>query len=162
MYTLYACLCLNKALKVAPETTIVKTFDTNLGGTSANLTPNEFITLKDLYYGLMLPSGNDAAFILASYYGCWLLADITKTRTSKVLRVETLGDKATHLKMYVQKFMQYMNRVLVKEILRHKTTKFENPHGLSNKNQVSNVWELSEACFLFLKNEVRTLSYIGF
>ena len=43
-------------------------------------------------------------------------------------------------------------------MLHHKHTKFENPHGLSNKNQKSNVWELSEACFLFLQNQV-LLSY---
>jgi len=29
----------------------------------------------DLYYALMLPSGNDAACVLACYYGCWLVGN---------------------------------------------------------------------------------------
>jgi D-alanyl-D-alanine carboxypeptidase len=41
-------------------------------GTTADLLPGKFILLKDLYYGLMLPSGNDAAALLAFYYGNWL------------------------------------------------------------------------------------------
>ena len=72
MYTLYACLHLNQLLKINPYKSIVKTFDTKLSGTLAYLIPDQFITIIDLYYGLMLPSGNDAAMILASYYGSWL------------------------------------------------------------------------------------------
>jgi D-alanyl-D-alanine carboxypeptidase len=34
-------------------------------GTSANLKPKYWIMLKDLFYGIMLPSGNDAAYLLA-------------------------------------------------------------------------------------------------
>jgi len=34
-------------------------------GTSANLTENQRVTIHDLLYGLMLPSGNDAAMTLA-------------------------------------------------------------------------------------------------
>lgn len=31
-----------------------------------------FITLNDLFYGLMLPSGNDAAFVIAENMGTFL------------------------------------------------------------------------------------------
>ena len=34
-------------------------------GTTANLTENQRLTIMDLLYGLMLPSGNDAAVVLA-------------------------------------------------------------------------------------------------
>lgn len=34
-------------------------------GTVAELDPKEWITVEDLLYGLMLPSGNDAAIALA-------------------------------------------------------------------------------------------------
>jgi len=34
-------------------------------GTSADLTENQRVTIHDLLYGLMLPSGNDAAITLA-------------------------------------------------------------------------------------------------
>jgi D-alanyl-D-alanine carboxypeptidase (penicillin-binding protein 5/6) len=38
-------------------------------GTSANLKPGDTLTVEQLMYGVMLPSGNDAAFLLASYFG---------------------------------------------------------------------------------------------
>jgi D-alanyl-D-alanine carboxypeptidase len=34
-------------------------------GTSANLKNGDLLTVKDLLYGMMLPSGNDAAYCLA-------------------------------------------------------------------------------------------------
>jgi D-alanyl-D-alanine carboxypeptidase len=37
-------------------------------GTSANLTENQKVTIFDLLYGLMLPSGNDAAVTLAENF----------------------------------------------------------------------------------------------
>lgn len=36
-----------------------------LAGTTAELKEGKYIKLFDLYYGAMLPSGNDAAFLLA-------------------------------------------------------------------------------------------------
>ena len=41
-----------------------------VGGTTANLQENEWVLLEDLYYALMLPSGNDAAMVLAENFGC--------------------------------------------------------------------------------------------
>jgi len=41
-------------------------------GTTANLKENEWISIEDLLYGLMLPSGNDAAMVLAENFGCLL------------------------------------------------------------------------------------------
>ena len=38
-------------------------------GTSAGLRAGDVVTLKDLLYGLLLPSGNDAAEVLARYIG---------------------------------------------------------------------------------------------
>lgn len=37
-------------------------------GSRMHLVPNEEVMVRDLLYGLMLPSGNDAAYTLASYY----------------------------------------------------------------------------------------------
>ena len=36
-----------------------------IGGTSANLYPGDELNIHDLLYGLLLPSGNDAAMTLA-------------------------------------------------------------------------------------------------
>jgi D-alanyl-D-alanine carboxypeptidase len=40
-----------------------------MNGTSAKLKENSWILLKDLFYALMLPSGNDAAVVLAENMG---------------------------------------------------------------------------------------------
>lgn len=42
-------------------------------GTSAFLKVGVWVSLKDLIYGAMLPSGNDAAYSLAEYVGYILL-----------------------------------------------------------------------------------------
>lgn len=44
-------------------------------GTSANLKAGHWITLRDLLYGTMLPSGNDAAYTLAEVIGYLFLAE---------------------------------------------------------------------------------------
>ena len=38
-------------------------------GTSAELQPADSFTVNELLYGLMLPSGNDAAHVLAMHFG---------------------------------------------------------------------------------------------
>jgi D-alanyl-D-alanine carboxypeptidase (penicillin-binding protein 5/6) len=38
-------------------------------GTKANLKSGDMLTLEQLYYGMMLPSGNDAALVIADYFG---------------------------------------------------------------------------------------------
>jgi serine-type D-Ala-D-Ala carboxypeptidase (penicillin-binding protein 5/6) len=44
-----------------------------LGGTSAELLPGEKMTVTELLYGMMLPSGNDAAQTLGVYFGNYML-----------------------------------------------------------------------------------------
>lgn len=41
----------------------------NVKGTSAELLPGDILTLEELFYGLMLPSGNDASFVIAENLG---------------------------------------------------------------------------------------------
>ena len=43
-----------------------------MGGTSAELREGDELTVRQLFYGLMLPSGNDSAFILSEYFGEYL------------------------------------------------------------------------------------------
>lgn len=47
----------------------IQFYCTNIGGTSADLSPGEIYSLESLLYGLMLPSGNDAALTLALWGG---------------------------------------------------------------------------------------------
>lgn len=41
----------------------------DIRGTCANLKTGDVLTVEQLLYGLMLPSGNDAAFALAQHFG---------------------------------------------------------------------------------------------
>lgn len=47
----------------------------NVIGTSADLQEGDTLTINQLLYGLMLPSGNDAAHCLAEYFGAILKKD---------------------------------------------------------------------------------------
>ena len=46
-----------------------------MNGTTAHLAVNAWISIEDLLYGLMLPSGNDAAMVLAENLGAILYFD---------------------------------------------------------------------------------------
>ncbi len=63
----------------------------------------------------MLPSGNDAAIALAKWGG------------------EILGKNPQNA---LKLFISYMNKCC--KAINMKMSKFENPHGLSNQNSVSN------------------------
>lgn len=94
----------------------------------------------------MLPSGNDAALLLAYYYGFWLgKADKIPAYQWKKQRSESLEGKRKYSKIYLSRFMHYLNSNLVKNFLKHTDTHFENPHGLPDKLQKSNVWEVANA-----------------
>lgn len=47
----------------------------SINGTSANLFDNYWMSVEDLLYGLMLPSGNDAALVLAENIGAVIYFD---------------------------------------------------------------------------------------
>jgi serine-type D-Ala-D-Ala carboxypeptidase (penicillin-binding protein 5/6) len=50
----------------------------SLAGTTAELKEGKYIKLFDLFYGAMLPSGNDAAFLLAEVFGLLLFYESVK------------------------------------------------------------------------------------
>lgn len=52
----------------------VSDFAASTSGTSAELKTGDIMSVWDLLHGLMLPSGNDAAIVLAEHFGCMLLA----------------------------------------------------------------------------------------
>jgi D-alanyl-D-alanine carboxypeptidase len=59
-------------------------------GTSANLQPGDELTVNELLYGLMLPSGNDAAHTLAIHFGKLLLAEEESSTTSTTIETEAI------------------------------------------------------------------------
>ena len=74
--TLYTVLSFidRKAIKLDTKI-IIDEEAASVAGTSANLLAGDTFKLIDLFYGLMLPSGNDAAHALASFIGEILLKD---------------------------------------------------------------------------------------
>ncbi len=82
-------------------------------GTIAGFKPGEIITLKDALWGMMLPSGNDAANTLAYYWG----------------------------NGSIEAGVEQMNRFI--ESLGCQETHFTNPHGLPHPNHVSSAFDLA-------------------
>jgi len=58
-------LCKDWGLDTKKTEVIVSDIAADIRGTCANLKPGDILTVDQLLYGLMLPSGNDAAFALA-------------------------------------------------------------------------------------------------
>ncbi len=46
-----------------------------VNGTSANLVPCDYLSVWELLHGMMLPSGNDAAQVLAIHFGLLILRE---------------------------------------------------------------------------------------
>lgn len=91
-------------------------------GTSIYLKKGETLTVKELLYGLMLASGNDASMALAYHIG----------------------------KGNLQTFVDLMNKK-VKE-LGLENTSFANPHGLDAENHYTSAYDLAVITSVALKN----------
>lgn len=69
-------------------TEIRVTYDASqINGTSAQLREDDVLTLWDLLFGLMLPSGNDAGYLIAEYFGR-ALKKAGKTRITKKIKLD--------------------------------------------------------------------------
>ena len=77
-------------------------------GTKAGLSPRDSLKIWDLLHGLMLPSGNDAALVLA----------------------ESIGRHQDMNSNPIANFVGKMNQLA--KCLKLESTTFANPHGLSN------------------------------
>ena len=71
----------------------------------------------------MLPSGNDAALVLAYYYGYWLgNKDKFPSFQWKKTLAFSLEGKTKYNKIYLSRFMSFVNNYLIKEKLNHQQT----------------------------------------
>jgi len=102
----------------------------NVSGTTAEIIPGDVLTFEDLLYGMMLPSGNDAAYTLAENLGAILL--------------EKRGENIKNEKAKVQAFLQEMNKLASKVGLTDSF--YANPHGLMNYMNKSTAFD---ACKLY-------------
>lgn len=92
-------------------------------GTSIYLRKGEKLTVEELLYGLILPSGNDASLALAYHVGKGNLETFVDLMNKKV---EDLGLLNTH---------------------------FENPHGLDQEGHYTSAYDLAVITSEALKNE---------
>jgi serine-type D-Ala-D-Ala carboxypeptidase (penicillin-binding protein 5/6) len=88
-------------------------------GSTSGLKTGEKVSVRELLYGLMLPSGNDAAMALAEYVGPRFKPD---------------GDSAEAARP-VARFVDEMNRAASE--LGMKQTHYANPHGLPDNSHLS-------------------------
>lgn len=62
-------LCKLYKFNIKKTEVIVSPIASDIRGTSACLETGDILTVEQLLYGMMLPSGNDAAFALAQFFG---------------------------------------------------------------------------------------------
>ncbi len=92
------------------------------GGSSAKIRKGERLPVKELLYGLMLPSGNDASVALAEHFG------------------GRFPDKEE--KDPLSLFVTEMNRTA--KLLGMNKTTYKNPHGLTAKDHLSTAHDLTK------------------
>ena len=86
------------------------------------------LTVEQLCYGMMLPSGNDAAFALSEYFG-QLLHD------KKEIAVVSTSQYSQFINTPTKYFLKEMNFNAQK--LNMTNTLYDSPHGLMNKSNYS-------------------------
>lgn len=107
----------------------------DIRGTCANLESGDTLSVENLLYGLMLPSGNDAAFALAQHFGKLLFrrkytrADINKIKSFQF----------DYHPYYAKYFLKEMNDYARQLDLAQ--THFDSPHGLQNIENLSTAFD---------------------
>ena len=114
------------------ESKIEASFESSItGGTSANLEEGDVLNVWDMLHAMLLPSGNDAAYALAEYFGLVLIE---------------LGLKPSKLVDPLQVFISEMNKNA--KLLGMFNTNYACSHGLQNylnKSSALDVAKLSTA-----------------
>ena len=102
-------------------------------GSTSEIRAGEKLPVGEMLYGLLLPSGNDAAVAFAEHFGERLADD---------------KDKAAHLDAY-DSFISAMNRKAAE--LGMKSTHFNNPHGLPSEGHVTTAHDLARLAYAAFK-----------
>lgn len=147
-------LLLVDKLRIDSDNTYIKVNEkaSKLMGTTAGLLYSDHVKLADLLYGLMLPSGNDAALALAEWAGtairnyCFRRNSNSVTSNSKhrsLLRVSLARRTPIGL------FVFHMNSLA--RCLGMDNTKFANVHGLMNKRNYSCSRDQVKLCLFAMK-----------
>lgn len=158
--TCLVCLRVAKKLKISLDTCMVRVSSTaaSMIGTSANLKCGDTLTAWDMLHGLMLPSGNDAAFALAEHFGRILFfqSDEYKDRMRAQENFKAAFKEEITCKTPVKYFIREMNRYA--RDIGLSDTIFANPHGLMHKYNRSTARDIGVlSCEAMASEAVRTI-----
>ena len=106
-----------------------------IGGTTASLAANMEINLYDLYYGMMLPSGNDAAYQIAQIGGALINMMKNSVKKQTVYDIDYFTSYYQKQQFPVKIYLAQMNKVSKR--IGMVNSNFANPHGLSNPENFS-------------------------
>jgi D-alanyl-D-alanine carboxypeptidase len=135
--TAYTAIQIINSLNINVDESKVETsYDASLMiGTTAYLEEGDVLSVRDMLHAMLLPSGNDAAYALAEYFGLVLIE---------------LGLKASKLVDPIQVFLCEMNKNA--KAIRMSNTNYANPHGLQNffnKSSALDIAKLSQIVMRF-------------
>ena len=129
------------ALDIMPPDELVEPGDEvylpETGSSSAYIRPNHMLTVEMLVEGMLLPSGNDAAYALSAACGCVLLDDSEAKYTDAV-----------------EKFTDYMNEYAIK--LGCTGTNFTAPDGFAGREHYSTLRDMLLISKAAAENEIIT------
>ena len=120
-------LCKQYKLKLSAIRIEICSVSANIRGTSAKLRKGDVLSAEQLMYGMMLPSGNDAAFALAKYFGK-LIFDRKGYGEKDINRIRSY--QFNYHPYFVKYFLKQMNEYAV--ALKMTSSNFDSPHGLMN------------------------------
>ena len=100
------------------------TFLTQRDGSKAGLREGDRISMRGLLYGLMLPSGNDAAYAIAAHIG-----------------EKRLGRNCSSVRPLIAQFVKMMNRRA--KAAGAEMSHFANPDGYHNSHHFSTGYDLA-------------------
>ena len=99
----------------------------------------------------MLPSGNDAAIVLAEHFGRYLMIEESRMTAKKLKEVvEQDPWESTNTKAYVKRFVKHMNLTAAK--LKLNNSQFSNPHGLADKANKSSSEDITRLTLAAIKD----------
>ena len=113
-------------------------------GSTAGLRAGERVPVRELLYGLMLPSGNDAAVALAEHFG-GRFAPVRAPRPDEAAGGDSSTDEDP-----LERFVVEMNRTA--ERLGLDDTRYANPHGLTAAGHRTSVRDLVRLAWTAMQN----------
>ena len=122
----------------------VPKYCTLVSGTSAFLKKRDTLSMHQLFYAMLLPSGNDAALALADFFGNVLMKNSQNQQPPKSFQFPE--------NLPIRFFLKEMNSI-GRELGLHNSN-FDTPHGLQNSLSVSTALDMAILSHHCMQNEV--------